>query len=76
MSIAGVALAVGVLVMAMQWWDAIDRLAWSHFADAQHQHVTVGFFEPRPMAARFELARLPGVLSVEPLRIVPAVGSK
>jgi len=72
MSVAGVAMAVGVLVSAMQWWDAIDRLAQSYFADSQHQHVTVGFFEPRAMRARHGLARLPGVLEVEPMRFVPA----
>jgi putative ABC transport system permease protein len=72
MSVAGVALAIGVLLMALQWWDAIDRLARSYFEDTMHQHVTVGFFEARPMEARFELSRLPGVVAVEPVRIVPA----
>jgi putative ABC transport system permease protein len=72
MSVAGVAMSVGLLVMALQWWDSIERVAQSHFAGTLRQDVTVGFFEARPMAARFELARLPGVLYVEPVRIEPA----
>lgn len=72
MTSAGVALSVAVLVMAMQWSDSITHLARSYFADTQHQDITIGFFEPRPIEARFALSRLPGVLAVEPMRISPA----
>jgi putative ABC transport system permease protein len=72
LTVVGVALAIGVLVMAMQWTSAIETLTRSHFTHSQHQDVTVGFFEPRPMEARFALARLPGVLSVDPVRISSA----
>jgi len=72
MTSAGVALAVAVLVMAMQWSDSITHLARSYYADTQHQDITVGFFEARPIEARFALARMPGVLAVEPMRISPA----
>lgn len=71
-TVVGVALAVGVLVMAMQWRGAIEHLATAFFEDAQHHNITVGFYEPRPMSARFDLARLPGVLAVEPTRAVSA----
>jgi putative ABC transport system permease protein len=72
MTSAGVALAVAVLIMALQWTDSITYLARSYFTSTQHQDVTVGFFEARPIDARFALARLPGVLAVEPMRISPA----
>lgn len=71
-TVTGVALSVGVLVMAMQWQDAIDKLATSTFHDTQHQDISIGFVEPRALSARFDLARLPGVLAVEPVRIAPA----
>jgi putative ABC transport system permease protein len=70
-TVAGVALAVGVLVTAMQWSDSIGYMAKNVFEDSQRQDIVVGFHEVRPDEARFALARLPGVLSVEPLRIVP-----
>jgi len=72
LTVAGVALSVGVLVMAMQWGDAIDRLSASHFRDTQRHDLSLGFAEPRHLSARHALARLPGVLAVEPMRIVPA----
>ena len=72
LSTAGIALAVAILVMAAQWRGAIDRIAHVHFFETQRQHATLGFAELRPDAARLALARLPGVLQTEPLRIVPA----
>lgn len=72
MSIIGIALAVAVLVMAMQWSGTITYLAETYYQDSQRQDVTVGFFEPRPGAAEFALGRLPGVLAVEPMRMVGA----
>ena len=71
-TVAGVAMAVGVLVLAMKWKDVIFDLAHSHFEETQHHHMMVAFNERRSAAARHELARLPGVLSAEPFRIVPA----
>lgn len=69
---AGIALAIAVLAMAIRIPYAVDRLASSHFQDTQRQDLTVGFFEPRADEARFALARMPGALAVEPMRIVPA----
>ncbi len=50
--------------------DAIDKLIETQFWVAERQHVTVGFVEPRSDAARHALARLPGVMAVEPQRTV------
>ena len=50
--------------------DAIERLIETQFWVAERQDVTVTFVEPRVDAARYALARLPGVIAVEPQRTV------
>ena len=71
-SVIGVALAVALLVTAMQWNDAITLLVRGHFLQSQHQDAVIGFLEPKSTAALHALDRLPGVLAVEPLRMVSA----
>jgi putative ABC transport system permease protein len=68
----GIALAVSVLVMAMQWIDSINHTVQVYFFEAQHQHVTVGLVESRSSEAIHEFERMPGVLAVEPMRFVSA----
>ena len=68
----GVSLAVGVLIMAYQWSDSIDHLIDTHFFRTQRQDVTVSLVDPRGPSAIHELASLPGVLTVEGMRVVPA----
>ena len=48
----------------------MDRLIETQFWIAERQDVTVAFVEPRADAARIALARLPGVVAVEPQRSV------
>ena len=72
LTVTGVALALAVLVTALQWRDAVTHLALSHFTGTLHQDVIIGFHELHPARARYALAQLPGVLAVEPMRIVPA----
>jgi putative ABC transport system permease protein len=50
--------------------DAIEHLIQTQFWEAERQDVTVTFVEPRDDAARHALARLPGVIAVEPQRSV------
>jgi putative ABC transport system permease protein len=50
--------------------DAIESLIQTQFWVAERQDVTINFVEPRSSAARLELARLPGVVAVEPQRSV------
>jgi putative ABC transport system permease protein len=69
---AGIAMAVAVLITALQWIDAIDHMVDVYFKQAQSQDVTVSFAEPRSTEASRELGRLPGVMVTEPMRIVPA----
>ena len=71
-SVIGVALAVALLVTAMQWSDAITLLVRGHFQQSQHQDAVIGFLEPKGPAALHALDRLPGVMAAEPLRMVSA----
>ncbi len=68
----GVAAAVGLLVVALQWEDALDYLAQRYFFDAQRQHVMVGLTEVQASDIVHDFEHLPGVLAVEPLRFVSA----
>jgi len=69
-SIFGISFAVAILMVGMVFSDATDRLILTQFWEAERQDVTVNFVEPRSERAQFELARLPGVVAVEPVRTV------
>ena len=72
LSALGVAFAVAMLIVGMFSLDAIEVLLDMQFNVAQRQDYTVAFVEPRSARALHELAHLPGVLAVEPVRMVPA----
>jgi putative ABC transport system permease protein len=75
----GISLAVAVVILGSFAKDAIDYVMEAQFEVAQRQDVTVGFHEPRSSAALYELAHLPGVTRVEPIRSVAVrlrVGSR
>jgi len=69
---AGIAMSVAVLVTSMQWIDAINRMVDVYFLDAQAQDVSIGFGEPRSSEIERDIARLPGVMTTEPMRAVAA----
>ena len=69
-SMFGIGFAVAILMIGFVFSDAIDRLIETQFFLAERQDVTVGFVEPRADDARHALARLPGVVAVEPQRSV------
>ena len=69
-SIFGIGFAVAILMVGFVFSDAIERLIETQFWLAERQDVTVGFVEPRSDEARHALARLPGVIAVEPQRSV------
>jgi putative ABC transport system permease protein len=71
-SIVGIAFAAAILVVGFVFTEATDELIATQFGIAERQDVTVSFVEPRSADARHALARLPGVIVVEPQRIVPA----
>ncbi|MDH4048044.1 MAG: ABC transporter permease [Gammaproteobacteria bacterium] len=72
MTMLGVAAAVGLLVLAMQWNDSLNYLGQSYFFHAQHQDATIGLAEPQSDTIVRDFEHLPGVLAVEPMRIVSA----
>lgn len=72
MSVVGLACAAAVLLIGMAMLDMMDVLIDDQFARTMRQDVTVTFAEPRSAGAVHALARLPGVMQVEPVRVVPA----
>jgi putative ABC transport system permease protein len=71
-SIVGVGFAAAILMVGFVFIDAMDQLIATQFWVAERQDVTVSFVEPRSADARHALARLPGVIAIEPQRIVAA----
>ena len=71
-SIFGIGFAVAILMIGFVFADAMEKLIDTQFWVAERQDVTVTFVEPRSPAAGHALARLPGVLAVEPQRTVAA----
>ncbi len=69
-SIFGIGLAVAVLMIGLVFTEIMDRLIATQFGVAERQDVTVTFTEPRGSEVQHTLARLPGVLAVEPQRTV------
>jgi len=68
----GIAMAVGLLVLSLQWSDAIRHMVQTYFVDAQHQDVSVGLVEARESHVTEAFEQLPGVLHAEPARAVAA----
>ena len=72
LSALGMSFAVAILIVGMFSLDAIEVILDVQFNVAQRQDYTVAFVEPRSSRALHELAHLPGVLAVEPIRTVAA----
>ena len=68
----GAATSVAVLVTALQWIDAINLLVDDFFRQQQRQDVTLGLVDAVRTTVVGDMRRLPGVLAVEPHRMVPA----
>jgi putative ABC transport system permease protein len=68
---AGVAVAMGVLVVGSFWGDAFDVLLHHQFAVVQREDAVVTFTTPQRDRAIRELAAIPGVRIVEGIRAVP-----
>lgn len=69
---AGLGMSIAVLIMALQWLDAIDYIVENVFVQGQHQDATVTFADIQPASVEQAFARLPGVLATEPGRSVAA----
>ncbi len=68
LSVIGIGLAGGILVMARFQGAAVETMVDVQFGFAQRDDLSVGFVEPTSLRAAFDLAALPGVQSVEPFR--------
>lgn len=71
LTIVGIALSVAILVMGSFVQDTIDYMLEFQFFRVQRHDVNLGFVEPASPQAVHDVARLPGVLRVEPYRVVP-----
>jgi putative ABC transport system permease protein len=70
--VMGFAGAVAMMVLSLQFTDAVDEVAKSHFSEFQREDVALGFSNPKSSTILKEIERLPGVMLAEPTRIVPA----
>jgi putative ABC transport system permease protein len=71
-SMIGIAFAVAVLFVGLAFFDVMNTLIDEQFNLTMRQDATLTFVEPRPGRVLHDVAHLPGVIDVEPARIVPA----
>jgi putative ABC transport system permease protein len=71
-TVAGLALATGLMVLPGSMSDSIDYLLTFQWNSEQRQDVVVFLTEPGSGGALHDLEHLPGVRSAEPIRSVPA----
>lgn len=70
-TILGLALAGGLVVAILGMYDAIEFMKKVQFHDVMREDVMVTFESPKSNVAMSAVARLPGVMEVEPFRAVP-----
>ncbi|MBL8221253.1 MAG: ABC transporter permease [Bryobacterales bacterium] len=70
-TVAGLGMAIAVLLVSRYFTDSLDYLMRVQFELVQRDNATAVFQEPKTLAARHELRQMPGVLRVEPFRVVP-----
>ncbi len=71
LSILGMSLGVGVMVLGSFTEDAIDYVIDVQFKISQRQDVTLSFNEKLSPSALHDVRHLPGARSSEPFRVVP-----
>jgi putative ABC transport system permease protein len=69
-NVAGIGVAVSLLVLSWALFDGVEFLMRWQFVTVQRDDLQVVLVEPRSRSAAYELARLPGVTRVEPVRYV------
>jgi putative ABC transport system permease protein len=72
LAVLGIGCAVGILVVGRFGLDAMSYMLQVQFQLVRRDDATVFFIEPESAGIRNEVARLPGVLGIEPFRTVPA----
>jgi putative ABC transport system permease protein len=71
LTVVGLGLACGLLVLGRFFGDTMDRMSEIEFHLVQRQDALVTFNENAPLRVRHELGRLPGVLGTELFHTVP-----
>jgi putative ABC transport system permease protein len=71
-STTGIAFAVAVLFVGLAFLDVMNALIDHQFKTTMRQDATLTLVQPRAGGVLHDVAHLPGVLDVEPMRVVPA----
>jgi len=72
LSTLGIALSLAVLLLALQWQDAIDEMIEDFYFRSHHQDATISLADAAPSHVLYDIEKLPGVLTVEGRRVVSA----
>jgi putative ABC transport system permease protein len=72
-TVAGIAFALALLILSDNFPAVVDRIIGVNFGVAQRMDVSVTFAERQHERVLRELARLPGVQAVEPLRTAEVI---
>jgi putative ABC transport system permease protein len=72
LAVAGMALAIAIILIGNATADATDRMRDVRFQAAERQDVTVSLMQPRALGTARDFLALPGVTRAEPYRMVPA----
>ena len=72
LAIVGLSAALALYIASASATDNVDTMIDLAFGRAERADMVVTFAEPRDARASYELARLPGVMRVEPFRFVGA----
>lgn len=70
-TVAGLSLATGILIVPNTFRDSVAELLGFQWDVVQRQDLNLGLVEPASDRILHDLARLPGVLAVEPVRGTP-----
>lgn len=70
-TVTGLALATGILIVPNTFRDSVNELLGFQWDVVQRQDLNLGLMEPASETILHDLARLPGVIAVEPSRSSP-----
>jgi putative ABC transport system permease protein len=71
MSVLGIAFAVASLLVGLSFIDVVDSLIEQQFTRVMRQDATLAFVQPRGRDVLADVRHLPGVMDIEPMRVVP-----
>ncbi|HEY8593964.1 MAG TPA: FtsX-like permease family protein [Devosiaceae bacterium] len=71
LTVVGISLATGLLVAGLFSEDSVDFMIDATYFKTERQQASLGFARPIGASGLESVKRLPGVLSVEPVRTVP-----